>query len=525
MVTGIAVIVLAGLVFATSRSFADLSGTEGLLRISSTGALPGGGWGVGLFGQYYHRMSPYAHSVRESYAFGNLSGRYGLNDLLETFAVLPGQGTLWKYRPLPDREEAEENHGGLGDLTIGVKVKAPLNSRIFSLALTGEGSLPTGNDDKLVMPGVTAGVSLFSSGKANFCGRLCATLDFSQIEALSPFRVHFNAGYWLNREAGIVRFPSYMFPIPGRLENKDVILGGLGFEFPTSHVTLFTELYTEQFVDGSDVASFRESPILISPGAKIALPFGVVATAAVDLRLSGDDADTEFNPEDALPEWAFTLGFDFVPSYYGQDMDRDEVKDETDLCPSEPEDLDGFEDADGCPDPDNDGDGVLDVADKCPNDAETVNGYMDADGCPEPDADRDGVMDSVDKCPGEREDIDGFEDGDGCPDADNDGDGILDGSDKCPNDPEALNGYMDEDGCPDQAQRIEELEVDSDGDGVPDSKDKCPSLAEDRDGFQDTDGCPDVDNDLDGIIDAEDKCPNDPEDFDGVRDEDGCPDK
>jgi OOP family OmpA-OmpF porin len=49
----------------------------------------------------------------------------------------------------------------------------------------------------------------------------------------------------------------------------------------------------------------------------------------------------------------------------------------------EPEDKDGFQDADGCPDPDNDGDGIPDTADKCPNDPETKNGYQDEDGCPD----------------------------------------------------------------------------------------------------------------------------------------------
>jgi hypothetical protein len=31
-----------------------------------------------------------------------------------------------------------------------------------------------------------------------------------------------------------------------------------------------------------------------------------------------------------------------------------------------PEDFDGFEDENGCPDPDNDRDGILDVNDDCP---------------------------------------------------------------------------------------------------------------------------------------------------------------
>ena len=43
-----------------------------------------------------------------------------------------------------------------------------------------------------------------------------------------------------------------------------------------------------------------------------------------------------------------------------------------------PEDLDGFEDADGCPDFDNDLDGVPDTLDKCPNEA----GPADNNGCP-----------------------------------------------------------------------------------------------------------------------------------------------
>ena len=65
------------------------------------------------------------------------------------------------------------------------------------------------------------------------------------------------------------------------------------------------------------------------------------------------------------------------------DMDHDGVPDEVDSCPTQPEDRDGFQDADGCPDIDNDLDRVLDIADKCPNQPETYNGYEDEDGCPD----------------------------------------------------------------------------------------------------------------------------------------------
>jgi OmpA-OmpF porin, OOP family len=149
------------------------------------------------------------------------------------------------------------------------------------------------------------------------------------------------------------------------------------------------------------------------------------------------------------------LGFVFEPSI--GDRDGDGIKDDQDQCPDEPEDKDGFEDEDGCPDPDNDKDGILDVDDACPNVPEDFDGDADEDGCPggtDLDRDGDGIPDSRDKCPTIPEDKDGFEDEDGCPEYDNDKDGIPDVQDKCPNDPETYNGFEDEDGCPDKGRVI-----------------------------------------------------------------------
>ncbi|TMQ14624.1 MAG: hypothetical protein E6J90_26560, partial [Deltaproteobacteria bacterium] len=131
------------------------------------------------------------------------------------------------------------------------------------------------------------------------------------------------------------------------------------------------------------------------------------------------------------------------------DRDGDGIPDAVDACPDEPEDKDGFQDEDGCPDPDNDRDGIPDAVDKCPNEPEDKDGFQDQDGCPDLDNDGDGIPDAIDKCPDEPEDKDGFQDEDGCPDDDNDGDGFPDAVDKCPNDPETVNGFQDEDGCPD----------------------------------------------------------------------------
>jgi outer membrane protein OmpA-like peptidoglycan-associated protein len=164
---------------------------------------------------------------------------------------------------------------------------------------------------------------------------------------------------------------------------------------------------------------------------------------------------------------------------------------------------------------DRDKDGIIDKLDKCPTIPEDKDGFEDQDGCPDYDNDKDGIPDSLDKCPNVPEDKDGFEDADGCPDYDNDKDGLADTVDKCPNVPEDKDGFQDQDGCPD---------FDNDADGIPDSLDKCPMVPEDIDGFEDQDGCPDYDNDKDGIPDSLDKCPIVPEVFNGYKDEDGCPD-
>ncbi len=100
-----------------------------------------------------------------------------------------------------------------------------------------------------------------------------------------------------------------------------------------------------------------------------------------------------------------------------EDDDADGIPDTRDECPRIPEDPDGWEDSDGCPDLDNDGDGVPDPSDRCPfyvgdlahdgcpaedadgdgigdsldacpSEPETLNGYLDADGCPDTSASR-----------------------------------------------------------------------------------------------------------------------------------------
>ncbi|MEM1347884.1 MAG: OmpA family protein [Myxococcota bacterium] len=220
------------------------------------------------------------------------------------------------------------------------------------------------------------------------------------------------------------------------------------------------------------------SPLEGVLGIKLRTPGGVTVSSGAGGGLAAGAGSTEFR--------AF-IGVGFDSSKFAgiepgpdptADSDVDGVPDLSDGCVAEPEDLDGFEDDDGCPDLDNDGDGIPDATDTCPDEA----GAAGLEGCPVRDADGDGVADSDDGCPDEAEDVD---------------------------------GYKDEDGCPD---------LDNDGDGIPDAEDAAPDAAEDMDGFEDEDGKPELDNDGDGIADTEDKCVNEAETYNGNDDEDGCPD-
>ncbi len=117
------------------------------------------------------------------------------------------------------------------------------------------------------------------------------------------------------------------------------------------------------------------------------------------------------------------------------DTDGDGLSDDVDQCPAVAEDKDGFNDADGCADPDNDADGVPDASDKCAITA----GPAENGGCPDTDKDGDTVVDRLDACV----DATGVVSRNGCPEPDRDGDGVIDRLDNCPTEA----GSAEFDGC------------------------------------------------------------------------------
>ncbi len=92
----------------------------------------------------------------------------------------------------------------------------------------------------------------------------------------------------------------------------------------------------------------------------------IVAMIGLDLFFGGGD-EPEPEPVQEAPS----------------DRDGDGIVDASDACPDEPEDKDGIQDDDGCPEDDADSDGIADPDDRCPTEPETVNGFEDDDGCPD----------------------------------------------------------------------------------------------------------------------------------------------
>jgi outer membrane protein OmpA-like peptidoglycan-associated protein len=396
---------------------------------------------------------------------------YGLTNFIDLSLALPVYADIIpKFSP----------QGAFGDLKFISKFRLPLdNNGLFNAALLTSMIFPTGHkktgffprhsyyfEKKYFEDSVSVPAAYFTTKSLSFDLEALWTLDMNWL------LLYLNTGCVLN--------------VNRELDNAAVVKGAIELR-PNSRVGFFTELSAEpRFYNMSHGFKIADDPIWLSPGVTFTSSMGAMVTLKADLKLSSNKYIEHYDIKDQkrftskiIPAWRIGLQLGWSSSIVAQDADNDLVLDKDDKCPHEQEDLDGFDDADGCPDYDND---------------------------------KDGIPDSLDKCPNEMEDFDNVDDLDGCPDFDNDKDGIADSLDKCVSAPEDFDGFQDNDGCPD---------FDNDGDGIPDSIDKCISLPEDKDGFEDMDGCPDLDNDLDGIVDSLDKCP----DVAGVKEEEGCQSK
>ena len=84
-----------------------------------------------------------------------------------------------------------------------------------------------------------------------------------------------------------------------------------------------------------------------------------------------------------------------------QDADKDGIEDKVDKCPDDPEDFDGYEDEDGCPELDNDGDGINDTLDDLATLENILDEFTDLNQALEDGNEQ--LQGSIDKIPTEKE--------------------------------------------------------------------------------------------------------------------------
>ncbi len=386
-----------------------------------------------------------ASSERASIVEHQLAAHVGLSlslvDRIVLYATLP-VNLLMTGTDAPPAPFSGADGTGLSDVWLGGRVRLfGERNDVFALAIQATFVLPTA---------MWANASQTYSGDQ---GLVVHPELLGEIRFGGGWRLTMNVG---GRFRAVDR--SRLGPVPAgmnpdtRLNVSQELTGGLGLSMPIwsdtegRSVGLQLEAYgattVEEFADRETspleaILGIRVQPVCgfnigLAGGTGISRGYGSPDFRGV-LSLGWSDSQC---PTEAAPV--------AVEEPVIGDIDHDGILDNVDQCPNEPEDVDSFEDENGCPDPDNDQDGVLDVNDSCPMDPEDRDGFEDENGCPDPDNDQDGILDAQDQCPLEPEDRDGFQDEDGCPDPDNDHDTVLDPQDQCPLAP----GRPEDNGCP-----------------------------------------------------------------------------
>jgi hypothetical protein len=401
-------------------------------------------------------------TVVSSMTAAQLTAAYGLTDKLQLGVNLPIIFALEGDGLMPDTGARATNGlhvTGLGDLVIETKYRLLRRGMVRASAIGGL-SLPSSIG--------SGGAQFIGDDLPTVRGKLAAQLDTGRLS------LGVNAGVLLRKPRTI-----YDSTI-----GQQITWGVAAAARITDRFSLIAEGYGRA---GLPSFSLDASPFEVEAGLRI------YATGAVAVVIGGGAG---LSNGIGSPEARFFLSLGYAPDV--RDSDGDGIPNGRDRCPLVPEDKDGFEDDDGCPDLDNDGDHRPDATDKCPNQAE---------------------------------DIDGFEDDDGCPDLDNDKDGIPDLLDKCPNEPEDGKPPYPRDGCP--AAKAEAVLPEAAAHATPVAPPGAiaPPVAAAQTAPATTQAapdpaavCPELDRDHDGIPDAQDQCPDDPETVNGVADDDGCPD-
>jgi outer membrane protein OmpA-like peptidoglycan-associated protein len=302
-----------------------------------------------------------------------------------------------------------------GDLRLLPKAVLINDSDRFALAIGGELTLPTGSS--------FAGFGALSGGPQ-------LIIDFQPAWYV---RLTANAGARFREDVlfddlrlGHTFTWGGALQLSFRIEDQLFsVIGSVAGEIPFSFKHRDNDPF--EFLGGLSWRGVENLNVFAAMGAGLNRGYGAPDLRGVIGVRWGDFRECIDGPED-LDGWEDNDGCADL------DNDLDGLEDGADQCPFEAETRNGWEDADGCPDTlpiafadlaamtidatrlDTDEDGIPDSDDACPFESEDRDGFEDADGCPEPDNDGDGIADVKDICPLTGEVVNGFEDSDGCPD-------------------------------------------------------------------------------------------------------------
>jgi outer membrane protein OmpA-like peptidoglycan-associated protein len=269
----------------------------------------------------------------------------------------------------------------MGDVRLVPKLNLLNSGKGIQLAIASAVSLPTGDSQEL-------------QGEDGPTVEPRAILEFHFTDRL---RGGVNAGYRMRKTGDYRGLP---------LGNEVTYGAGMAYDVSPERFTLIAESYGRAAADPDTRLAIDSVPLEATLGGRFKPGRGHSISVG-----TGPGVTEGYGS----PTWRTYVAYAMTDIGPG-DKDGDGISDNEDRCPTDPEDRDGFEDLDGCPDNDNDRDGLWDKVDRCPDNPEDPDSWEDDDGCPDPDNDSDRIADVVDSCPLKPEVYNGLEDGDGCPD-------------------------------------------------------------------------------------------------------------
>ncbi len=311
----------------------------------------------------------------------------------------------------------------LEDVNIGARVWATKQRRaVPAISVGGRVGVPVGAEGSFAgEPGLTVTpevVASYSGGRTTWSSRFGYEFRPNRVElgdATLGDRLRVGLGGAIGLD------PSTYVQRRSVIGEVHVSAWALGSSVPERAIGLEALVaYRHRFANGFPYAVAFGASGGISPayGVPLARVFLTIESVTRDPYRDSDE-DSVPNRRDVCPGSEEDLdGFDDSDGCNDSDNDGDDIVDGDDECPLAAEDQPG-PDADGCPlviPDDNDRDTVPDDEDRCPDQNEDLDLYQDWDGCPDPDNDGDGLPDIADQCPLAPEDKNRVQDDDGCPD-------------------------------------------------------------------------------------------------------------